>query len=490
MYYAEISPYLLKGAAMHKLYKYILCSVLLAAQLFTLFPISVYADTDQPAAPAYSAEERCDISLYPGQTGKLTGFAAGSQYYSSDRLVATVSADGTVTGRGAGRAFITVCTDGAVVARKSVYVKQKVTKISLNSDSATVLSGETCQINAKARPLSAANTALVYTSADPSIATVNSSGLVTGRGEGTVVITVSAADGCGTTAQFTVTVVATRVSLNTYYVPLCIGGKFRIRYSIKSIYGGIGATFSSSDESIATVTADGVVTAVSPGKAEITARSTDGRSSRILTVHCDETVTAQGVDISRYNGDISVNDWKKVQGDGYSYVIMRAGYGREVEQKDVKFEQNYINAKSAGMKVGVYHYSYAKTTAQAEKEADTMLAWLAGKEIDYPIYYDIEDDSQRILGTLFMSSIIEAYCSKLEAAGYTVEIYSSAYLLQNFMYRDIIDKRGVWMAHTDTDDPPSLYTGDYTMWQFCHKGKVNGLDGNVDLNVCYADYSK
>ena len=58
------------------------------------------------------------------------------------------------------------------------------------------------------------------------------------------------------------------------------------------------------------------------------------------------------------------------------------------------------------------------------------------------------------------------------------------------MYRDIIDKRGVWMAHTDTDDPHSLYTGDYTMWQFCHKGKVNGLDGNVDLNVCYADYSK
>lgn len=464
----------------------IAAAFLLLAQLMSIFPAAVFADGEETYT--YNAEAMCDISLYPGQSHTITGVPAGSQFYSSDRLIAEVSPDGIITARSAGRVFITVCSNGAVVSRLSVYVKQKVSYITLADDSETLMYNKTFQISAKARPLTAADTSLVYTSSNPSVATVNQNGVVRAVGEGTAVITVAAADGCGAKAQFTVTAVTTRVYLNTYYVPIKQGSKFRIRSSVSTIHGGIWVKYSSSDPSVATVSSDGCVTAIAPGTAEIYATSSDGRSTRTLTVHCDSAITAQGIDISRYNGDISVSDWKKVMADGYDYVIMRAGYGREVEQMDVKFEQNYKNAREAGIDVGVYHYSYAKTTAQAEKEAEVMLQWLAGKELDYPIYYDVEDDSQSILGTLFLSSIIEAYCSKLEAAGYEVEIYSSAYLLQNYMYRSVLDKRGVWMAHIETDDPHSLYTGEYTMWQFCHKGRVSGLEGDVDLNVCYKTY--
>lgn len=439
-------------------------------------------NAEQPEEP-YNIEENCDISLYPGQTYTLTGMPADAQYFSSDRLVADVSASGVVTAVCAGRAFVTVCSGGTVIDRLSVYVRRSVAYINLTGTSETVLCGKTCQITAKAMPADAADTNLIYSSSDTSIATVSQSGLVTAVGDGTAVITIQAADGCGASAQFTVECVATRVYLSSYYVPMKPGAKFNIRSSVSSLYSGIYVTYQSSDTSVATVTPGGKITAVGNGKAEIYAKSSDGRSTRTLVVDCDSSITGYGIDISRHNGEISPDSWRKIRDEGVDFVIIRIGYGREAEQEDVLFQKNYDNARAAGLKVGIYHYSYAKTVDQARREAETTLGWLNGRELDFPIYFDIEDDSQNILGSLFFSSVAEAYCNAMEKAGYEVGIYSSAYLLKTRMYDSVLKNREVWMAHYETDDPHSLYAGRYNMWQFTDRGRINGISGDVDLNV-------
>ncbi len=61
--------------------------------------------------------------------------------------------------------------------------------------------------------------------------------------------------------------------------------------------------------------------------------------------------------------------------------------------KDTYFEKNYTNAKAAGMPLGVYYYSYASTVAKTQSEVSTVVSWLSGKRFEYPIFFDIEDES-------------------------------------------------------------------------------------------------
>ena len=78
----------------------------------------------------------------------------------------------------------------------------------------------------------------------------------------------------------------------------------------------------------------------------------------------------KGIDVSVHQGKI---DWKKVKAAGIDFAIIRAGYGREISQKDKRFEENYVNAKAAGIKVGAYWYSYADSVSRGEQEAKTFL---------------------------------------------------------------------------------------------------------------------
>ena len=98
----------------------------------------------------------------------------------------------------------------------------------------------------------------------------------------------------------------------------------------------------------------------------------------------------KGIDVSVWNGTI---DWKKVKTAGIQFAMLRGGYG--TNGKDSKFEQNYKNAKAVGIPIGVYHYSYAKTVKAAEQEAKLCLSYIKGKQLEYPVAFDIEDGSQR-----------------------------------------------------------------------------------------------
>lgn len=193
--------------------------------------------------------------------------------------------------------------------------------------------------------------------------------------------------------------------------------------------------------------------------------------------------TFTGIDVSKHQGDI---DWKKVKAAGIQFAMIRAGYGRFDDQKDPKFSANYSGAKAAGVKVGAYHYSYAKTVEQAKQEAETFLAWIKGKSFDYPVAFDIEDKTQAGLGKQLISDMIRAFCETVEAAGYYVCVYANKDWLVNRIDDDCKKKYDTWLAEWRSGEP--TYSGSYGMWQYTSDGSVSGIDGRVDMNTAYKDY--
>lgn len=190
----------------------------------------------------------------------------------------------------------------------------------------------------------------------------------------------------------------------------------------------------------------------------------------------------KGIDVSKHNGTI---DWAKVKAAGVQFAMLRAGYGRYDNQKDERFESNYKGATAAGIPVGAYHYSYATTAEQAKQEAQTFLGWIKGKTLTYPVAFDIEDKKQANLGVSLISDIIRTFCETVEAAGYYVVVYANKDWLTNRIDADCKSRYDIWLAQW-TSEP--TYTGSYGMWQYSSKGSVDGVSGNVDMNIAYKDY--
>ena len=188
---------------------------------------------------------------------------------------------------------------------------------------------------------------------------------------------------------------------------------------------------------------------------------------------------SNGIDLSCHNGSI---DWTKVKAD---FVILRAGYGKETNQVDSRFEEYYSNAKAHGIPVGAYWYSYAMNEDEAIQEADVFISTIKGKQFEYPVFYDVEESKQFELGKEKLSAIIRAFLERVEAAGYFVGLYGSASFLTTHTADDIKRKYAIWLAHwCDSTN----YSGAYGIWQHSCKGKVDGISGDVDLDKCYVDY--
>lgn len=191
----------------------------------------------------------------------------------------------------------------------------------------------------------------------------------------------------------------------------------------------------------------------------------------------------KGIDVSEWQGFV---DWAKVKSTDNKFAILRAGYGREISQKDKQFESNYKGCKAVEMPCGVYWYNYAVTPEEAKKEAAVCLEILKGKQFEYPIYYDVEEQKTLALGKDKVSAIIKAFCTELEKAGYFAGLYMSASHLNNLVSEDVKRRYVVWVAHYGVSKPG--YTGAYGMWQKSSTGTVSGIAGNVDLDECYEDY--
>ena len=191
----------------------------------------------------------------------------------------------------------------------------------------------------------------------------------------------------------------------------------------------------------------------------------------------------KGIDVSKWQANI---DFAKVKSAGIEFVILRAGYGRELSQKDEYFDINYKNAKAAGLPVGAYWYSYADSEADAVKEAKTCLEVLKGKQFEYPIYFDLEEKSQFDKGKAFCDSIVKAFCGELEKAGYFAGLYCSTYWLTNFISKEVASRYTLWVAEYGTKCTYSV--APYGIWQYSSKGKVNGISVDVDEDYCYNDF--
>lgn len=193
----------------------------------------------------------------------------------------------------------------------------------------------------------------------------------------------------------------------------------------------------------------------------------------------------KGIDVSSYQGK---PDWAKVAKFGVKFAILR------IHQKtgiDSSFEYNYKGCKSNGILVGGYKYSYALTPAQAIDEAEDVIATLNGRGLDFPMFYDLEWSNQRKLGKQAIENIAVSFLTRIKKAGYKVGIYCNLDWYNNVL-TDALKQCDCWIARYPANDNgsvqeklcPNVGVG----WQYSSKGKVPGINGNVDMNMFYKDY--
>lgn len=201
--------------------------------------------------------------------------------------------------------------------------------------------------------------------------------------------------------------------------------------------------------------------------------------------------SAVGIDVSFYNEDIN---WSAVKAQGIDYAIIRLG-GRTWRDgtlyRDDKAEEYIKGAKNAGIKIGAYFYSTAITEQEAVEEASLAIEILDGVSLDYPLYFDVEHSGiypearSDELSAAQRAKIAVAFCETVANGGYTPGVYSN----QNFLKSDIdyssIEGYSIWLASYTRDYGFPNFSKRYDMWQFTDRGPVNGISGDVDMNVIF-----
>lgn len=226
----------------------------------------------------------------------------------------------------------------------------------------------------------------------------------------------------------------------------------------------------------------------SPLDAELFMKNEEGRY-----FYADSAVkTYTGVDVSSHQGSV---DWNAVKNDGIDFTMLRVGYrGYGPEGKlgdDDTFRYNYENAKAAGLDVGVYFFSQATTPEEAREEARFVLDRIDGLDITYPVAYDweaIDYDTARTDGmtTEQISDCAAAFCDTVAQRGYTVLVYFNRELgYFNYDLSKLQDYH-FWLAEY-LSAPTFVY--DYKIWQYAKDGSVDGINGNVDLNISVHDFA-
>jgi GH25 family lysozyme M1 (1,4-beta-N-acetylmuramidase) len=193
-----------------------------------------------------------------------------------------------------------------------------------------------------------------------------------------------------------------------------------------------------------------------------------------------------GVDVSKYNGDI---DWNKVRDAGISFAVIRAGYRGATSGSlvvDPKFEQNMQGALDAGLDVGVYFFTQAVNEVEAVEEASAVLELCKDYRLKYPVFIDSEgaggNGRADALDTQERTKVCEAFCKTIENAGQTAGVYASKNWYQGRLDAQTLESHTIWLA--EYRGVPK-YEGYYQLWQYTSKGQVDGITGNVDLNVSY-----
>lgn len=187
---------------------------------------------------------------------------------------------------------------------------------------------------------------------------------------------------------------------------------------------------------------------------------------------------SQGVDVSKHNGTVN---WGQVAASGMKFAFIKVG--STYSGVDPQFAANITGAQAAGLRTGVYLYSYATTPEQAQTEALLVLQWISGYTVNYPIVFDIEDKCHKNLSNQQLIDIVNAFCATIDAAGYYPMVYSYKNMFENKLNLCGWDR---WVAQYNST---CEHNNNVCFWQYSSHGNVNGFSGRVDVNYQYKDYS-
>lgn len=418
----------------------------------------------------YTLVKNTDVSDYP------------FDFSSSNSSIATVDSKGTITAFSCGTTTITCSSENGLKSSCKVTVGKMAQSVTLNKTGLTLGVGEKFDLNSYIPDGTVAYFRLYYSDNSEVASVEKSGGMVTAKKQGTSEITCKLYNGAIATCTITVKAAPSSVSLSVSNQTVKIGDDFTISEKTNSGSYAYNFALSSSNTKVATVKKTSSNKAqISPrmqGTATITIKTYNGK-----TATCKITVSGSSVkciDVSTWQGQNI--DFNQVKSDGIDYVILRAGYGKEIYQKDDTFETNYAKAKAAGLKVGVYWFSYAMSTSDAIKEANACLYCLENKQLDMPVYFDLE--YQPALTGISNSTLTQMcldFCKTIEDNGYDSGVYSSASVYSWQLDRDkIANNYSIWNAEWN-----SYYSVPCDVWQYSEKGQVNGISTRVDMNYIY-----
>ena len=203
----------------------------------------------------------------------------------------------------------------------------------------------------------------------------------------------------------------------------------------------------------------------------------------------------RGVDVSAHQKEV---DWRRVAATGMDFAMIRAGYRGYTSGgivKDAWFDANMRGALANGLQVGVYFFSQALTPREAEEEARQLLEWIRDYPVTYPVVFDWEEqdkEGSRTQGTdgNTVTACALAFCKVIEDAGYLPMTYGSPRkVYSGGIQLEYLQDYPFWLAHYTKDTAPTSFRYNYQMWQYSSSGQVDGIEGNVDLNICLTSWT-
>ena len=401
-------------------------------------------------------------------------------FTSSKTTVATVDSTGLVVAKTSGTVTITCKLKNGVSSKISVNVLPAAKKVTLNTNIATLGMGETFDLNSTI-PSGTATAYRNYYSDNTKIAKVTKSGgLITAISTGKTTVRCVTGTGAKAIVNVTVTKVPTKITLKST-ASQSIGKQYSLTVSTdKGTDNGRFFKWKSSNSSVVTISKykNNVATLYpkSYGTATITVKTAGGKTAT-YKVSVGSTVL-KCVDISTWQGGNV--DFNKVKASGINYVILRAGFG---STEDNQFENNYKKARAAGMKIGVYWFSYSMSVSGGITEANTCLKFLKSKKLDLPVYYDLEyDPALKKLGAANYRKMAYNFCNTIKKAGFKPGVYASASDYTSFFSPTDFYNRGysVWNAHWAKSTPVTC-----DIWQYTDAGRVPGISSYVDMSYIF-----
>ena len=187
----------------------------------------------------------------------------------------------------------------------------------------------------------------------------------------------------------------------------------------------------------------------------------------------------KGIDISHWQGKV---DFRKVKDSGIEFVIIKAGGSEYGLYKDPKFDENYKEAKAAGLLVGAYYFVGKKFygVVSGAADAERFIKILDKRDLDLPAFVDIETTDKRYKELATDAAI--AFCETIKKAGYVAGIYASDISgYKDRLNADNLKSYVKWVARYSDEEPS--YITDWDIWQHSSKGSVDGISGSVDLDL-------